>query len=115
MTPYLDLAIERTAVRRGQTTRLTAKIEQKVSFSGTATVELLGLPDGVTSEPAVITHQSQQVVLPVQVAEDALVGLHKTLYCQVTLQRNGQPVVHHLGRGGALRIEPAGIPDGENR
>jgi hypothetical protein len=115
VAPYLDLAIERTAVRRGQTTRLTAKIEQKVPFSGTATVELLGLPGGVTSEPAVITHQSQQVVLPVQVAEDALVGLHKTLYCQVTLQRNGQPVVHHLGRGGALRIEPAGIPDGENQ
>ena len=115
VAPYLDLAIERAAVRLGQTARLTAKIEQKISFSGSATVELMGLPAGVTSKPAVITHQSQQVLLFVQVAENALVGLHKTLYCRVTLQRNGQPVVHHLGRGGALRIEPTGIPDGENR
>ena len=113
--PYLDLAIERSAVRRGQTTWLIAKIEQKVPFSGSATVELRGLPPGVTAKSAMITHQTQQVVLPVQVAADALVGLHKTLYCRVTLQRNGQPVVHHLGRGAALRIEPAGLPDGENR
>ena len=34
------------------------------------------------------------------------VGQHGTLFCQLTVMQDGQPVIHNLGRGGVLRIDP---------
>ena len=112
---YLDLAIERTVVRSGQSTELVAKLEQKIPFAGTATVELMGLPDGVTSLPVTITSQSQEVALRLRVAAGTPRGVHKTLFCRVTVRRNGHPVIHDLGRGGTLRIETTEPSSGESR
>jgi hypothetical protein len=73
-------------------------------FEGTAKVELVGLPPGVTAAPQEITKDSKEVKFPLTVAADARVGHHKQLTCQVTITENGEPVVHLIG-GGELRVD----------
>jgi hypothetical protein len=42
------------------------------------------------------------------------VGQHGTLFCQVTVMENGEPVIHNIGRGGVLRVDaPAAQKKGE--
>jgi hypothetical protein len=79
-------------------------IEKLAAFTGPAKVELLGLPPGVTTVAQEITPESTEVKFPLTVAQDARVGLHNQLFCQVTVIENGEPVVHLIGTG-ELRVE----------
>jgi len=33
------------------------------------------------------------------------VGQHKTLFCSVVIQKDGEPITHTVGSGGVLRID----------
>jgi len=90
------------------------KVQQLQPFDGEAQVQLVGLPPKVTIEknPLPITKASTDVTFNAALASDAPVGQHKSLFCQVVVMKDGEPIVHNVGGGGVLRIDepPAAKP-----
>jgi hypothetical protein len=101
---YLALAYPTTATEQGKGVDYAVAITPTTSFEGSAKVELVGLPPGVTTTPQEITKDSTEVKFPLAVAADARVGHHKQLYCVVTIIEDGEPVIHTIGTG-ELRID----------
>ncbi len=101
---YLTMAYPTAATEQGQSIDYAIAITQATPFEGSAKVELVGLPPGVSTTPQEITKESTEVKFPLTVAADARVGHHKQLYCVVTVIENDEPVVHTIG-GGELRID----------
>ena len=102
--PRFRFAFQAAFVDQGQRTNLLAKIEQNKPFDGPATVELLGLPNEVTSQPQQITKDSTEIVFPIATTANSPPGLHKTLLCRAVVTSQGEPITHLLG-GGELRIQ----------
>jgi hypothetical protein len=80
-------------------------VDKQKDFEGKATVELLGLPNEVTSRPQEFTKDSTEVVFPIKTTDKSPPGLHKTLVCRAVATVSGEPVTHILG-GAELRIQP---------
>jgi len=102
--PYLAMQFPTASVEQGGQLNYEIGIEQRTPFEGTARVELLGLPPGVTTEPQKIDASSEQVVFPLKIAADARTGVHKQLFCRVVITENDEPVLHNIYRG-ELRID----------
>jgi hypothetical protein len=102
--PLFRFAFQAAFVDQGQRTSLVAKIEKNRPFDGPATVELLGLPNEVTSQPKEITKDSTEVVFPIATTANSPPGLHKTLLCRAVVKSQGEPITHLLA-GGELRIQ----------
>jgi hypothetical protein len=107
--PRFRFAFQAAFVDQGQRTNLLAKIEQNKPFDGPATVELLGLPNEVTSQPQQITKNSTEVIFPIATTAHSPPGLHKTLLCRAVVTSQGEPITHLLG-GGELRIQQPAPP-----
>ncbi len=103
--PFVTAKITRTAIEQGKGGQVKVAIEQKNPFEGKAKVELLGLPNGVTTEAKEITSADKEVVFDVKSDPKSPAGSHGTLICRVTVMKDGEPVVQNLGRGGVLRID----------
>jgi hypothetical protein len=103
-TPYLTMTYPAAATEPGKPIEYPITIENLTPFEGEATVELIGLPPGVTTTPMKITKDSKQVVFPLAVAADAKVGHHRQLFCNVVITEQGEPVIHSIG-GGELRVD----------
>jgi hypothetical protein len=101
---YLAMQFTPAATEQGKSIDYTVGIEQRTPFTGAARVELVGLPPGVTAAPQEITAESKSVTFHLEVAADARVGLHKPVFCQVTITENDEPVPHTIGAG-ELRID----------
>jgi hypothetical protein len=73
---------------------------------GDAEVELVGLPNGVTSPAAKqpVNKDSESVVFPITVAKDAKVGNHKTLVCIARVKVGEETIVQTTGTG-EIRID----------
>jgi hypothetical protein len=100
-TGKIDMAV----AEQGQTVDVICKLEQRRPFDGEATLELVGLPNKATTEVAKITKDTEQVVFKVVTDKDTPVGQHKSLFCQFTLEQNGEAMVQSLAGGGVLRID----------
>jgi hypothetical protein len=107
--PLFRFKFQPAAVDQGQTTSVVVKIEKNKPFDGAATVELLGLPNEVTSQPREFTKDSTEVVFPLVTTAKSPPGLHKTLLCRAVVKSQGEPITHLLG-GGELRIQPPPPP-----
>lgn len=106
-SPYIAGQIEMTATVRGQPTPLLLKLDQLRPFEGTAKVRLLGLPPKVSAEAEelTVTKDDKELLFKLKTAEDAPVGQHKSLFCQVIVTEQGEPVAHSVAGGGVLRID----------
>ncbi|QDU64143.1 putative subtilase-type serine protease precursor [Planctomycetes bacterium Pan216] len=105
--PYVNVKLQMAAAEQGQQTDLIAKIEQKKPFEGKAKIKIIGLPHKVTAPEKEFTKDApEDLAFPVTIDATSPVGNHKALYCEVTVTENGAPVIHRLGRGGVLRIDP---------
>jgi hypothetical protein len=80
------------------------KVEKRKEFAGPAKIELLGLPNEVTTEPREITKDSTELIFPVKTTANSPAGRHKTVICRATIVAEGEPIVHTLGTG-ELRID----------
>lgn len=101
---YMKFTYEAAAVELGAETELVVKIENAKPFDGNATVQLLGLPNKVTTAPAEFNKETKELVFKVKAEADANPGNNKSLFCQVIVTENGEPVIHNLGTGG-IRID----------
>jgi Bacterial pre-peptidase C-terminal domain len=108
--PYLGVELQRASLQRGQRGQIVGVLKHNQSFQGRATVSLKRLPRGVKMlEPAPqITSKDQQVVFQIEAEPDALVGLYKDIFCEVTVTENGQSIRQQTGSG-VLRVDPARV------
>ncbi len=101
---YVGMTFPSVATEQGKPVDFKIGIEPRTPFSGSAKVELVGLPPGVSTTPQEITAEAKDVTFPLTVAADARAGLHRPLYCVLTIPESEETVVHSLG-GGELRID----------
>lgn len=102
--PYLKFTYEAAAVELGAETELVVKVEAAKPFEGNATVSLLGLPNKVTTTPSEFNKDVKELVFKVKAEADANPGNNKSLFCQVVVTENGEPIIHNLGTG-AIRVD----------
>ncbi|HSZ57046.1 MAG TPA: PPC domain-containing protein [Tepidisphaeraceae bacterium] len=103
--PYVQMKIAMSATEQGKPCSVVCQVEQARKFDGKAEVKLLGLPAGATAPDMQLTSADQQLVFNVTTDPKTPVGQQATLFCQVTLMQDGQPIIHNLARGGVLRID----------
>jgi hypothetical protein len=102
--PYLGVTMERAAAEQGKSTELFCKLQQTTPFPGQAKVRLIGLPPKVTAPDVDITKDTKEFAFKVAVDKASPAGVHKNLFCQLTITQNGEPIVHNLGSS-ELRID----------
>ncbi len=102
--PYLAFTFQSAATEQGKPTDVVIKVEKRKDFEGPAKLEMLGLPNEVTTEPREITKDSTEIVFPVKTTANSPAGRHKTVICRALIMANGEPISHTLGTG-ELRID----------
>jgi hypothetical protein len=96
-------------VDQGDTVSVKVRLEQKRPFEGKAQIALLGLPPNTSAEPVEITPESQEATLTIKTQANAPVALHKQLFCQFQLQKDGETMTSSFANGGVLRIDKAAV------
>ncbi|PQO44803.1 PPC domain-containing protein [Blastopirellula marina] len=105
-TPFADLVVEdrlvdfafnKAAVEQGQDTKVIVGLSPKRDFPGEATVQLLGLPAGATSEPVKVTKDAEEAIFDVKVAKDAKDGKHASIVARITVTQNEEPIIQTNG------------------
>ena len=101
---FFTFAFEAAAAEQGQETDVVIKVTKEKDFEGAATVELLGLPNEVTTAPLEFTKDSTELVFKVKTTMNSPEGRHQTLLCRAVVTANGEPITHTLSSG-ELRID----------
>ena len=89
---------------QGYPTELKVDLTTRTEFPGEATVELVGLPTGTTSTKLQVTKDTESITFPISVEPNARVGLHRTVYCKLSIDHSGHQVTQILGGRGTLRV-----------
>jgi hypothetical protein len=103
--PMLTAKLSPAKVEQGQNVTLTADVTVKTKFDGKAKVELVGLPGNSTAPQREISADDTKLEFPVTTAKTTPAAQHKGLFLRVTVMKDGEPIVHNIGRGGLLRVE----------
>ena len=101
---FLTFKFTPVSVEQGKDVALAVKVNKAVDFPGEAKVTLVGLPNKVTTEPATITKDTTDLVFHLKTDPSSPAGETKSLFCQVVVTQDGEPIVHNLGSG-RLRID----------
>ncbi|MHC4402180.1 MAG: PPC domain-containing protein [Planctomycetota bacterium] len=104
--PFFAFTAQTVTMEQGQPAELALAVEKKKDFEGAASVELLGLPNEVTSETKQITKDSSEVVFPLASTEKSPPGHHKGLRCKAVVTARSEPIVHMLGAGELKIFKP---------
>jgi len=102
--PFVGLAYQAASVEQGKEVDMAVKVAKAVDFPGEASVVLYGLPNKVTTEPKKITKDSTDLLFHIKTDAASPAGNHASLFCQVIITQNGEPIVHNIGTG-QLRID----------
>lgn len=108
--PFLTLKLDLSATEQGKPAQVVAHLEPVTPFEGKATVRLHGLPPKCSAPDREITAADTSVVFDVTTAPDTPAGKHTSLFCEVDVMKEGEAVVHYLGGGGTLRVDPPAAP-----
>ena len=84
-------------MRQGQPAQILCTLAHNTPFEGKAKAELLGLPPGASAAPVEFTKDTKELVFEVKTTKDTPAGSHKSLFCQVTITQNGEPIVGTVG------------------
>lgn len=105
--PFVELASQPEAVRRGERKKYVWSIQHKSPFEGAATVRLLGLPKGVQvlDPQPTLTRDSKQIAFEIEATNEALLGSVRGIGCEITVRAAGQEIRQRTGNG-TLRIDP---------
>jgi hypothetical protein len=102
--PYVGLAFQAASVDQGKEVDMAIKVSKAVDFAGEAQVTLYGLPNKVMTDVKKITKDTTDLVYHIKTDKVSPAGNHASLFCQVVIMQNGEPIVHNIGTG-ALRID----------
>ncbi len=102
---FVTVSMLRAATEQGKSTEVVAKINHATPFPGEAKVELLGLPNEATTVVMKITKDTKELVFPVKTSKNTRAGTHKSLFCRVTIIRDGETILHSNVGGTHLRVD----------
>jgi hypothetical protein len=102
--PFVAFNMERGAVEQGKETELFCKLQHLTPFEGKAKARLMGLPVKVTAPEVEITKETKEVAFKVTTDKTSPAGIHRNLFCQVVITKNGEPIVANTGSS-ELRID----------
>jgi hypothetical protein len=105
--------IQMAAAEQGKPVEVLVKLQTNAAFEGTAKLQLVGLPNKVTAQPLDVAKDATEAVFHVTVDPTSPEGQHASLFCQTTVVKDGEPMVHTFAGGGTLRIDkprPAPAP-----
>jgi hypothetical protein len=102
--PFVAFALERAASEQGKNTEMHCKVQVGTPFAGAAKVQLIGLPNKVTTVGKEITKDTKDFSFPLTIDKASPPGQHRNLFCQVVVVQNGEPILHNVGSG-ELRID----------
>jgi hypothetical protein len=94
---YVSMDVKRAACDQGQPAQVQCVITHNTAFEGAAKAELLGLPPGATADPVEFKHDTPEIAFQVKTTAATPVGSHKSLFCQVSITQNGEPIVGTVG------------------
>jgi hypothetical protein len=114
-----NFTFPRSAAETGGEIPLAIAMEKIRDLEGDMEVELVGLPNGVTSDAPVqkVALDSTTVTFPLKIAADAKTGVHKTLNVQTRISRDGEVMLQTDGTGEirvdqpVVKKEPAAAPE----
>ncbi len=90
--PFVKTDFERASVELGQTTKLYGKVEHLVPFEEEAIAEVIAVPANVeVQSPIAFDKETSELSFEVKTNEASPPGKH-TLYCQITIVRDGEPM-----------------------
>jgi len=102
--PFLGLTYQSASVEQGKEVDMAVKVAKAVDFAGEAEVTLIGLPNKVTTDVKKITKDTADLIFHIKTDKVSPAGNHASLFCQVVITQNGEPIVHNIGTG-TLRID----------
>ena len=102
--PYVGLTYQAASVDQGKEVDMAIKVAKATDFPGEAAVTLIGLPNKVTTDVKKITKDTTDLVFHIKTDKTSPAGNHASLFCQVVITQNGEPIVHNIGTG-TLRID----------
>ena len=100
------MKMEMGATEVGKPGEIFCTLEVAKTFTGSAKVNLYGLPAKVTTIEKEITAADKEIRFPVTTAADSPTGKHQNLFCQAIIMENGSPIPHTIGQGGVFRVDP---------
>ena len=100
---FVRFEMQRPACEQGQEAQILCKLNHTTPFEGEATAQLLGIPPKVTTTPMKFTKDTKELVFTLKTDPASPVGKHN-LICQVTITKNGEPIVSRAG-GVQLQID----------
>ena len=103
--PLVAMKLDMAATEQGKPAQVLCRIEQHGKFAGSATVKLLGLPPNASAADLTITESDPQCVFTVTTDAKTPVGQHNSLFCSVSIPRDGEAIVQSTGMGGVLRVD----------
>ena len=69
----------------------------------------------LAENPIKITKDTKELVYSATLDKKAPTGQHKSLFCQIVITQNGEPIAHNVGGGGVLRIDAPPPPKKEEK
>jgi len=102
--PFVGLTYQAASVDQGKEVDMAIKVAKAVDFPGEAQVTLYGLPNKVTTDVRKITKDTTDLLFHIKTDKISPAGNHASLFCQVVIMQNGEPIVHNIGTG-TLRID----------
>jgi hypothetical protein len=102
--PFVSFAFQSASVDQGKEVDMAIKVAKAIDFPGEAEVTLIGLPNKVMTDVKKITKDTTDLVFHIKTDKISPAGNHASLFCQVVVMQNGEPILHNIGSG-ALRID----------
>jgi hypothetical protein len=102
--PPVTVAMERPAVEQGGKTDLFCKVAVAAPFEGKAKLTVYGLPAKVTAPVVELTKDTKELTIPIATDKTSPAGKHGGIFCQVVVEKNGEPIAVNTG-GTELRID----------
>ena len=109
---FVRFELQRAACEQGQEALVLCKLNHNTPFEGEATARLLGTPPKVTTTEMKFNKDTKELIFTLKTDPASPVGKHN-LICQLTIMKNGEPIVSTAG-GVQLQID-APLPPEPNQ
>ena len=95
--PFVSFAMSRSACDQGQETEIVCTLTQTKEFPGEAVATIFGLPNKAVTDPMNFTKDTKEVIFKVKTDATTPAGRHKSVFGQIVITMNGEPIVHNVG------------------
>jgi hypothetical protein len=106
--PPVTGTIGTVAAEQGKPMTFVCQLKRNGQVPSQMTANLEGLPNRVSADPVAVSEKDERVAFTLKLEPTAPVGSFPSLICRLSGKIDGQEVSYCVGRGGVLKIEPAG-------